>query len=147
MSQDVFGRNIEPAVTGGAVALAEAAIVQVGNADAGLVQDYTIDYAMETELVQQLGKTAVFWVPGRPQGTFAVSRIVGPGGFFAGWSGGNCGAISSATVSLNGGSCDFHTSGKLSYSNGIFNRLGSSGAVGQLTVRESCQITFSKLSN
>lgn len=143
---DVFNQQIDTR-TSGSIASSEFAKVTLNGGSAGsLMQQVSIQYQQQIERVTELGGTHIYWIPGKPEGTMQVSRVVGDGGFFEGWSSGKCGIMESMGVNVKGGRCGFNGSGGLLFENGVANQFSADIATERYTIRESMTVRFGKLS-
>lgn len=129
----------------GQVASAEYASVNVGGKLA-LVQDVNVTYQQQIDEVKAVGDSNVYWIPGRPSGSINVTKLVGTGGFFSGWTAGQCGEISSLSVNLTGGQCGFSGSGNLSFSGAVAESFSLTMNAQNHTVSESAQIKVATIS-
>lgn len=141
---DIFGYD-KPAKSSGQIASADYAAVSVGGKNA-LVQSVDASYTQKIEEIMQVGDTQVYWLPGRPQGNLSVSKLVGSGGFFAGWTLSDCGKINNATVNVSGGRCGFTGNGSLSFTGGVVERVDMKLGTGQQTVAETISIRVASMS-
>lgn len=142
---DLFGYE-KPALSSGQVASADFALVSLGSKNA-LVQSCDASYTQKIEEITQVGDTQIYWLPGRPSGQLSISKLVGSGGFFAGWSLGNCGKIDSAKIHVQGGRCGFTGGGTISFSGGVVETVQMRLGTQQQTIAETLQVKVASMSN
>lgn len=144
MPTDVF--NYENSVrNSGEIASADFAAIFTGEKQA-LVQSVSVEYGQQIEAVTQVGDTQVYWIPGRPQGSLNVTKLVGAGGFFKGWQGKACGRIENLRVSVNGGRCGFSGAGNLTFDGGVVKSFSANLGSQAMTISESVTIQIASLS-
>ena len=141
---DIFGYE-QTAKSSGQIASADYAVVTVGSKNS-LVQSVDASYTQKIEEISQVGDTQIYWLPGRPQGSLKVDKLVGSGGFFSGWSLANCGRINNATVNVAGGRCGFSGSGSLSFTGGVVENISMRLGTQQQTIAESVSIKVASIS-
>ena len=141
---DIFGYD-KPAKSSGQVASADYAAVTVGSKNA-LVQSVDASYSQKIEEIMQVGDTQVYWLPGRPQGKLDVSKLVGGGGFFSGWTLSDCGKINNATVNVAGGRCGFNGGGSLSFTGGVVENVQMRLGTDKQTIAETISIKVASMS-
>lgn len=129
----------------GQVASAEYASINVGGKLA-LVQSVNVNYQQQIDEVKAVGDSNVYWIPGRPSGSITVEKLVGTSGFFKDWSAGQCGEITSLSVSINGGACGFSGGGNLSFTGAVVETFTLSMNSQAHTVSESASIKVATIS-
>lgn len=138
--KDVFSydNNIK---TSGQIASADFARVSVkaGGGRNSLVQSVDVQYRQQIEEVTQVGSTQIYWLPGRPQGSISIGSLVGSEGFFTDWKA-PCGRIDTASISVEGGRCDFGGSGSLFFSGAIVESLTANITTGRQTITQGAQV-------
>jgi len=143
--QDVFSydNNIK---TEGQVASADYARVAVkaGGGRNALVQSVNVTYRQQIEEITQVGSTQIYWLPGRPSGNISIQSLVGAGGFFADWKA-PCGKIDTASISIDGGNCDFTGTGSLFFSGAIVESLTASLSTGRQTITQGAEIRVANM--
>lgn len=139
---DIFGYN-RTARASGQIASSEFAVVTIGGTQS-LVQSVQVAYGQEVKTIYEVGNPNIYWVPGHASGTINCSSLVGPGGFFAGWKGGKCGAISPISVSTGGGTC-YTGSGSMYFDGGIINQVSATLTAGQMEIGQSVGIMIATL--
>lgn len=142
---DLFGYNRDGASLG-QVASSEFAFVSIGGGKSALVQSFSVTYSQQIDDVKAVGDSNIYWVPGRPTGSINTSKLVGPGGFFSGWSTGQCGQLSSVGVNLSGGNCGFSGSGNLQFTGAVVEQFSLEMSSGNQTISESAQIRVATVS-
>lgn len=141
---DLFGYNRSGSSLG-QVASSEFAGVNVGGKLA-LVQQVNVDYTQQIDEVKAVGDSNIYWLPGRPSGNISVDKLVGTGGFFSGWSTGQCGQINSLSVNLSGGSCGFSGSGSLSFTGAVVETFSLQMSAQNQTISETARIKVATVS-
>lgn len=134
---DIFGYNRTARATG-QIASSEFAIVTVGGTQS-LVQNTQVNYGQDIRTIFEIGNPNIYWVPGHASGTVDCTTLVGPGGFFAGWTGGLCGAISNISVSAAGGTC-YTGGGSLYFDGGIVARVTATLTAGTMEISQSVSV-------
>lgn len=143
---DVFGLDLK-AHSKGEIASSEFAKLSIKGGDsAALVQSISVNYAQQIEPITQVGDPNVYWLPGRPSGSLSVTRLVGNGGFFAGWKNTQCGFIDSMAVSVDGERCNFQGKGRLIFGSGVVESFSAEINSQSFTIRESMSVRISQLS-
>lgn len=146
---DIFGYK-HSGKSVGQIASADFAAVTVGKLGA-LVQSVDVGYAQKVEEVASVGDSQIYYVPGRPQGSLSISKLVGVGKFFDGWSTGACGVIDLATVSLSGGKgggdCNLRGTGSLRFDGGIIESMTVKLGTQSQTISESISVKVSSVSS
>jgi hypothetical protein len=142
---DLFGYNRTGNAIG-QVASSEYASVNVGGKLA-LVQSVNVTYTQQIDEVKAVGDSNVYWIPGRPSGTINVSKLVGQGSFFQGWSAGQCGRIDSLSINVGGGVCGFSSGGGgLSFTGAVVETFSLEMSSQAHTVTETASIKVATIS-
>jgi len=100
---DIFGYEKNGTAIG-QVASSEFVSINVGG-KISLAQSVTATYGRTITEVSNIGDSMIYWLPGRPKGTFAVEKLVGSGGFLKDFAIGACGEMSGVSVNANSGRC------------------------------------------
>ena len=140
---DIFGYNRTARATG-QIASSEYAVVSVGGTQS-LVQNVQVNYGQDIRTIFEIGNPNVYWVPGHASGTVDCTALVGPGGFFTGWTGGRCGSIDGISISTSGGSACFQGGGGLHFAGGIVTKVGASITAGTMEISQSVSVMVSML--
>lgn len=140
---DIFGYDRKIKSTG-EIASSEYAVVTVGGIQS-LVQSVNVNYAQEVKTIYEVGNPNIYWVPGHASGTISCASLVGPGGFFAGWKTGKCGAISPLSVSVSSGGPCYNGSGKMFFDNGIIQSVSASITAGTMEITQSVNVMIGTL--
>ena len=130
--------------TEGQVASADFAFISIGEGKNSLVQNVDVTYQQQIDEVMQVGDTQIYWLPGRPQGRINIQQLVGTDGFFRGWQR-PCGLINTASVSIQGGRCDFQGSGSLEFSGSVIESLNVQLNTSRQTIVEGANIRVSSM--
>ncbi len=141
---DLFGYN-RSGTSLGQVASSEFAAVNIGGKLA-LVQSAEVTYAQQIDEVKAVGDSNIYWLPGRPSGSINVTKLVGSGGFFDGFTAGTCGQISGVSVNLSGGECGFSGAGSLSFTGAVIQQFSLSMSSQNQTISETAQIKVATIS-
>ena len=134
---DIFGYNRTSRATG-QIASSEFAVITIGGVQT-LIQNTQINYGQDVKSVYEIGNPNVYWVPGHASGTVSCSSLVGPGGFFAGWKGNKCGAISPIRVSTSDGTC-YTGSASLYFDAGIIQSVSATLTAGTMEIGQTVQV-------
>ena len=128
--RDVFSYDNNIA-TSGQVASADYARVSVkaGGGRNALVQSVDVSY-------QQL--------PGRPMGRIGIQSLVGSDGFFADWKA-PCGKIDTASISIEGGNCDFEGQGSLFFKGAVVESLNANLSTGRQTISQGASVRVANM--
>jgi hypothetical protein len=139
-----FGYNRN---TSGTVATSEHATVSFGGGGKlKLVQTVEAAYAQRVEARFEAGSADMYWVTGQPQGTISFSRMVTTGDSLLSGYDVPCGEVSSIAIGMDGTSCKPAGGGRLTFKDGVVERVGVSVQVGSLQVAESVQMKVATLS-
>lgn len=143
--QDVFSydNNIK---TSGQVASSDYARVSIkaGGGRNALVQSVAVSYNQKIEEITQVGSTQIYWLPGRPSGNINISSLVGSDGFFSDWQA-PCGKIDTASISIDGGNCDFTGGGSLFFSGAIVESLNANISTGRQTITQGANVRVASM--
>ena len=142
--EDFFGYNRDAAASGNKIASSEFAVINVGTLQS-LVQRVSINYGQEIRTVFAVGDTNVYWIPGHAFGTLDLTTLVGAGGFFAGWKGGKCGAISPLSVRAGQGICWSTGESVIKFDGGIMEKISVEMTQGMLEMQQSVSIRVASL--
>jgi hypothetical protein len=134
---DIFGYN-RTARSTGQIASSEFAVVTIGGIQS-LVQNTQVNYGQDIRTIFEIGNPNIYWVPGHASGTVDCTSLVGPGGFFAGWKGGKCGAISPISISTSGGTC-YTGNASLYFDGGIIARVSATLTAGTMEISQSVSV-------
>lgn len=140
----IFGtnRNVR---SSGRLASSEYAIVTVGGRSE-LGQSVQGTYQRTIETIHELGSTGVLWVPGFESGSLQFQRLVGSGGFFAGWNGDACGRITPVSIDIGGGGCVAVSAGGLRFSDTVIESLNFSMQAGSVQISEGVNLRVGSMS-
>lgn len=142
--QDIFNYN-RTSKSAGQVASSEFAVISMGGKQS-LVQSVTVQYGQQVTPLTQIGDVNIYFMAGRAQGSVTCAKLVGAGGFLAGWRGSDCGKITPMSVNLAGGRCGFSGSGSLTFDGGILESVTITLSSEQLQISESAQIRIASMS-
>ena len=126
--RDVFSYDNNIA-TSGQVASADYARVSVkaGGGRNALVQSVDVSY-----------------LPGRPMGRIGIQSLVGSDGFFADWKA-PCGKIDTASISIEGGNCDFEGQGSLFFKGAVVESLNANLSTGRQTISQGASVRVANM--
>ena len=143
--RDVFSYDNNIA-TSGQVASADYARVSVkaGGGRNALVQSVDVSYQQQIEEVTQVGNTQIYWLPGRPMGRIGIQSLVGSDGFFADWKA-PCGKIDTASISIEGGNCDFEGQGSLFFKGAVVESLNANLSTGRQTISQGASVRVANM--
>lgn len=129
------------------LASSEFAAISIGSKSSkeALVQNIDFNYAQQIGEVVQVGDVNIYLMPGRPSGGCTIQKLVGDGGFFAGFKDGSCGVISGVNVTVEGGQCGYVGAGTLSFTNGVIQTLSTSINAQSLQIGNSVTIRLASL--
>lgn len=118
------------------------AIIDIGNGQLGLVQQWSGSYNHAVEQRFEFGSSTVYWVNGRPSGQFHIQKLVGREGLLTAFRTGQdaCGGLRQIAVSLDGGSCSVEVGPGLIFSGAKLSQVAVSGQAGAFELAE--QATF-----
>lgn len=139
---DIFGYNRTARATG-QIPSSEFAVVTVGKTQT-LVQSTTVNYGQDIRTIFEIGNPNIYWVPGHASGTVSCSSLVGPGGFFAGWKGMKCGAITPISISTSNGTC-YTGSASMYFDGGIIANVTASLTAGTMEISQSVTVNIATL--
>lgn len=143
--KDILG--YERTIKSANLASSEFAAITVGSNSTkeALVQSITFNYSQQIGEIVQVGDVNIYLIPGRPSGSCSISKLVGDGGFFAGFKDGECGVISGVNVSVESGQCGYVGGGSLSFTNGLIQSLSTTIAAGTLQIGSDISIRLVSL--
>lgn len=133
----------------GALYSSEYATVKLGaGGNLGLVQSVRGSYSQTVNAKFESGSPTLYWQTGQAQGQISIGRLVGEGGFWAGFSSveNSCGELTNVTIGLDGDvGCATATlagngAGGLKYTNAVVQGFGFDWSAGGLDINESVQI-------
>lgn len=142
--QDIFNYN-RTSRSAGQVASSEFAVVSMGGRQS-LVQQVSVQYGQQITPITQIGDVNIYLLPGRAQGTVNCTKLVGSGGFLAGWRNRECGKITPMSVNMAGSRCGFTGRGSLSFDGGIIENVQITLSSEQLQISESVTIRIASMS-
>lgn len=142
--QDIFNYN-RTSRSAGQVASSEFAVVSMGGRQS-LVQQVSVQYGQQITPISQIGDVNIYLLPGRAQGTVNCTKLVGSGGFLAGWRNRECGKITPMSVNMAGSRCGFTGRGSLSFDGGIIENVQITLSSEQLQISESVTIRIASMS-
>lgn len=122
----------------------EYAKITIGG-QVSLVQSFQAAYQQELRPVFSVGDPNLYWVTGHPQGTITISRMVGNGGFFDAFGGGgDCGRISTLSVSATRGqacaAANTSSGGNLRFRGAIIQSVNLNMQSGRVEIIEGASI-------
>lgn len=142
--EDFFGYN-RTALTQGQIASSEFSVVTVGTVQ-NLVQQIMLNYGQDIRTVYEVGNPNIYWVPGHPEGRMDCSSLVGPNGFFAGWTGTKCGVINNLSITGGPGQCGYSTGAVAArFGGGILERVSASISAAALEIAQSASVRVATL--
>ena len=143
--KDILGYDRE--IKTANLASSEFAAITIGSASAkeALIQNVDFQYSQQIGEVVQVGDVNIYLMPGRPSGGCIVSKLVGDGGFFAGFKDGACGVISGVSVDIQPGQCGYVGAGTISFTNGVISALSTSISAAQLQIGNQISIRLASL--
>lgn len=142
--QDIFNYN-RTSKSAGQVASSEFAVISMGGKQS-LVQQVQVQYGQQITPITQIGDVNIYLMAGRAQGTVNCTKLVGSGGFLAGWRNRDCGRITPMSVSMAGSRCGFSGRGSLSFDGGILASVNITLSAEQLQISESATIQIASMS-
>lgn len=137
MATDIFGYNKDIRSSG--IMTSEYVSVDIGGTGVGLGQSVDANYSQTIQPRYVLGSSVVYFLGGQSQGTVTVGRYVGESGL-GNFPEGGCGRRTSVAIGGTGDACFSGGSGKLTFSDAIFQSVGFAAQAGSLDVVEN--LTF-----
>lgn len=143
--KDILGYDRE--IKSANLASSEFAAITIGSGSTkeALIQNIDFQYAQQIGEVVQVGDVNIYLMPGRPSGGCTIQKLVGDGGFFAGFKDGSCGVISGVNLTVEKGQCGYVGGGSLSFTNGIIQSLSTSISAASLQIGSSITIRLASL--
>jgi hypothetical protein len=146
---DIFGYNRQTQAN--QIISSDNAVIDIGNGALGLVQNFEYSYAHQIEPRFEMGSSTLYWVNGKPSGSFSISKLVGREGLLSGIrqtgaSTDACGGLRQITVSLDGGSCAVEGGAGLNFNGAKLQSVGGRGSSGAFEILESATFLVAELS-
>lgn len=142
---DFFGYNTP--TQSNQIISADNAVIDLGNGRLGLVQQFSGSYGHQVETRFEIGSSTLYFVNGKPQGQFQVSKLVGREGILTEFRTGQdaCGGLRQISVSLDGGACDIEVGPGLNFNGVKLRGVSFQGTSGGFEITESADFLVAQM--